>query len=73
MPSGIYSFWPEAFSIIFPFLPVWSKPGPVGEDLKSPGTGKSFGSPHKSEQNFVFKVPQKMLNQMNLKAIDEMP
>jgi hypothetical protein len=32
-----------------------------------------IGSSHKSVQNFVFKVPQKMLNQLNLKAFDKIP
>jgi hypothetical protein len=34
---------------------------------------KNFGSSHKSVQNFVFKIPQKMLNQLNLKDFNKIP
>jgi hypothetical protein len=36
-------------------------------------SGNFLGSSQESVQNFVVKIPQNMLNQLNLKALDEMP
>jgi hypothetical protein len=38
---------------------------------KKPGMRKLTGSSHKSVQDFVFKVPQKIMHQLNLKAFNK--